>query len=342
MAHARDAMSWFGSDESEARTPVTVLTGFLGSGKTTVLNHALRQPAFADTAVIINEFGAIGLDHWLVESVDGEMIVLKSGCICCSVRSDLETSLRELLARRDEGRIDFRRVVIETTGLADPAPIVHLTLGNPLTAHFLAPAQIVTTVDAPCGVERLAQHAEARKQVALADHVLLTQLDLAPERDAKTRAAVAALNRHAPVEPCLKGAVEPQVLLSRPTRQRWGELARHIGHDHATAHAGINGLSLTASEPLDWLRVQTWLAALRTQHGPQLLRVKGLLNLQGEAQPVVIQGVHHVFHPPVRLAAWPTDDMTSRLVLITQDLDVEAVRESFVAHVLDRQTNTAQ
>jgi G3E family GTPase len=342
MAHARDAMSWFGTDDSEARTPVTVLTGFLGSGKTTVLNHALRQPAFADTAVIINEFGAIGLDHWLIESVDGEMIVLKSGCICCSVRSDLEDSLRELLARRDEGCIDFRRFVIETTGLADPAPIIHLTLGNPLTAHFLAPARVVTTVDTPCGIERLAQHAEARKQVALADHVLLTQLDLAPERDAQTRAAVVALNRYALVQPCLNGAAEPQVLLSGSTRQRWGELARHVGHDHATAHAGIDALSLIASEPLDWLRVQAWLAALRTQHGPQLLRVKGLLNLQGEAQPVVIQGVHHVFHPPVRLPAWPTDDSSSLLVLITQDLDIEAVRASFIERVLGAPTDAAQ
>jgi len=331
-------MSFFAADTSESRTPVTVLTGFLGSGKTTVLNCALRQPQFGDTAVIINEFGAIGLDHWLIDAIDGEMVVLKSGCICCSIRSDLETSLRELLARRDEGSIAFNRIVIETTGLADPAPIVHLTLGNPLTAHFLAPARVVTTVDAPCGADRLARHAQARKQVALADHVLLTQLDLAPSQDAPSRAAISALNRYAPITVCDHGVADPQVLLAAG-RLRWSGFADHAAHAHAasdeTAHSGIDSLSLTAAKPLDWTHVQSWLAALRAEHGRQLLRVKGFLNLQGESQPVVIHGVHHVFHPAVRLPAWPGADRTSTLVLIVQDLDPDLLRSSFRDQVLD-------
>lgn len=341
-------MSLFAADNTEARTPVTVLTGFLGSGKTTVLNHALRQPQFADTAVIINEFGAIGLDHWLVESVDGEMVVLKSGCICCSIRSDLESSLRELLARRDEQRLSFGRIVIETTGLADPAPIVQLSLGNPLTAHFLAPARVVTTVDAPYGAERLARFAEARKQVALADHVLLTQLDLAPAMEADTRRTVSGLNPFTPITACERGVVDPAVLLE-PGRARWrvaddraghSGYADHLRHTHGggqetdgVGHGRIESLVLSAAEPLDWLRLQTWLAALRAERGTQLLRVKGVLNLQGEAQPVAIHGVHHVFHPAVRLRRWPTADRTSRLVLIVQDLDPEVLRRSFAAHV---------
>ncbi len=214
MADAWDAMSLFSADTSLARTPVTVLTGFLGSGKTTVLNRLLKQPQCADTAVIVNEFGAIGLDHLLVEAVDGEMVLLKSGCICCSLRSDLESSLRELLARRDDGRIDFARIVIETTGLADPAPIAQLTLNHPLTAPFLAPARIVATVDAPHGELHLRQQWEARKQVVLADAVLLTQQDLAPENVGALRAAVAGLNPTAPQFACTHGEVEPQVLLA--------------------------------------------------------------------------------------------------------------------------------
>jgi G3E family GTPase len=329
MAEAWDVMSLFSADASDARTPVTVLTGFLGSGKTTVLSRALKSPRFADTAVIVNEFGDVGLDHLLVESVDGEMVLLKSGCICCSVRSDLETSLRELLARRDGGRIDFARIVIETTGLADPAPIAQLTLNNPLTAPFLAPARIVATVDAPYGAMHLREHWEARKQVVLADAVLLTQADLAPANAATLREAVAQLNPVAPQVACTHGEVDPAVLLAPGSAA-----AAFAPHVHGHGHAEINSLALQAETPLDWLRVQSWLARLRAVHGPQLLRIKGVLDLQGEEQPVAIHGIHHVFHPPVRLRHWPAGLRRSQLVLIVRALDVEMLRQGFHDEVL--------
>jgi G3E family GTPase len=321
-------LSLFAADTSEARVAVTVLTGFLGSGKTTVLNRALRSPQFADTAVIVNEFGAIGLDHLLIESVDGEMVLLQSGCICCSVRSDLETSLRELLARRDDGRIGFSRIVIETTGLADPAPIAQLALNNPLTAPFLAPARIVTTIDAPCGERHLREHWEARKQIVLADAVLLTQADVAPDSVAALGAAVAQLNPGAPQVVCTRGDVEPELLLAPGSALPSATAPAHEHH-----HGDIASLALEDEAPLDWLRLQSWLARLRSAHGAGLLRVKGIVELEGEAQPVVIQGIHHVFHPPVRLAAWPPGPRRSRLVLIVQGLDTAALRESFRSEV---------
>jgi G3E family GTPase len=340
MAEAWDAMSLFSADTTASRTPVTVLTGFLGSGKTTVLNRALKSPQFARTAVIVNEFGAIGLDHLLVETVDGEMVLLKSGCICCSVRSDLETSLRELLARRDDGRIDIARIVVETTGLADPAPIAHLTLNNPLTAPFLAPARIVATVDAPYGVEHLREHWEARKQVALADVVLLTQADLAPGNVDTLREAVTRLNAAAQQFDCAHGGVEPQVLLAPGSVVGAADTpARPQAHQHA--HDEIESLALMAEDPLDWLRVQSWLAQLRAAHGPRLLRVKAVLDLQGETQPVAIHGIHHVFHPPVRLREWPPGPRRSQLVLIVQGLGIEDLRASFRDQVLIMATESA-
>lgn len=324
-------MNLFSADTSASRIPVTVLTGFLGSGKTTVLNRALRSPQFADTAVIVNEFGAIGLGHLLVEAVDGEMVLLKSGCVCCSIRSDLESSLRELLARRDEGRIGFARIVVETTGLADPAPIAHLTLNNPLTTPFLAPARIVTTIDAPFGTAHLAAHWEARKQVALADAVLLTQSDLAPANLPALRDAVQALNPGAPQLTCEHGAVDPQWLLA-PVRPH--ALPSVHAHTHQHAHGEIDSIALTADAPLDWPRVQDWLASLRAAHGPELLRVKGILDLQGEDRPVAIHGIHHVFHPPVTLRNWPPGPRQSRLVLIVQGLDLATLRSGFENEVV--------
>jgi len=333
MAEAWDAMSLFAADTSTALTPVTVVTGFLGSGKTTVLNRLLQRPQCADTAVIVNEFGEIGLDHLLVEAVDGEMVLLKSGCICCSVRSDLESSLRELLARRDAGRIDFARIVIETTGLADPAPIAHLTLNHPLTAPFLAPARIVATVDAPNGARHLREHWEARKQVALADAVLLTQQDLAPEESRGLGRAIARLNPAAAQFACVRGDVEPEVLLAPGSMASCADPGTP-GHATHHAHGEIASLALQAEAPLDWLRLQSWLARLRAEHGERLLRVKGVLDLQGETQPVAIHGIHHVFHPPVRLAAWRAGARRSQLVLIVRELDIAWLRQGFRDEVL--------
>jgi G3E family GTPase len=337
-------MSLFDADRSHEKIPVTVLTGFLGSGKTTLLNHLLRQPELADTAVIINEFGAIAIDHLLVDSVRGEMQVLRSGCICCSVRSDLESALRGLLARRDAGDVPtFRRVVIETTGLADPAPIMQMLIASPLVAHFCSLARVVTSVDALFGRQQLRERGEARKQVALADTLLLTKRDLAVDGTQALVAELGALNARAAVRYADHGRVDASAVL--PPRD--ASLARdvrawlahetpgartHIAgpHDRAAhAHGDVESIALGAESPLDWLAVQDWLAGIRAEHGPRLLRVKGVLDLAGEEAPVVVQGVHHVFHPPVRLSAWPDADRSSRLVFITTGLDPKVIADSF-------------
>jgi G3E family GTPase len=320
-------MSLFDRDKSSERLPVSLITGFLGSGKTTLLNRLLRHPGMADSAVIINEFGEVGLDHLLVEAVEGEVAVLASGCVCCTMRSDLETTLRGLLARRDRDEVPpFRRVLVETTGLADPAPIIQLMLNNPLLSHFVRLDAVVTTVDAVHAQGQLDAHGEAVKQVAIADRLLLTKTDLAEAAAvARLRARLARLNPGAAVSTVEHGEIEPRRLfgaaLFDPERKsadvrRWlnQEAYGAPGHhhhqgerDHAHASAphdqAIRAFCLTFERPLDWMMVSRWLEALRRARGEDLLRVKGILNLAGEVAPVAIHGVHHVFHPPVLLAA---------------------------------------
>jgi G3E family GTPase len=332
-------MSLFEPDRSAARLPVGIITGFLGSGKTTLLSRLLHSAALADSAVIINEFGAVGLDHLLVDAIDGEMVVLQSGCVCCTIRSDLETALRNLLARRDAGKIPaFRRVLIETTGLADPAPILQMLLNNPLVAPLFRLDAAVTTVDAVHGAGQLDTHPEAVKQVAVADRLLLTKTDLNADV-AALEARLRALNAGAPIIKVRHGEVDASLLFGAgpvdPDKgerlQAWLALDAHDDHhDHHHAHDDrIRSTTLIADAPLDWMMVQNWLAALRAQHGQSLLRVKGILNLKEEDGPVVVHGVQHVFHPPVRLPRWPDADTRSRLVFILRDLDPEKVREGF-------------
>jgi G3E family GTPase len=278
--------------------------------------------------------------------------VLASGCICCTVRSDLEETLRTLLVRRDRGEVPpFRRILVETTGLADPAPIVQLLLNNPLVSHFLRLDAVVTTVDAVNAQHQLDRQYEAIKQVALADRLLITKRDLAADIDA-LQARLQRLNPGAAIEHVSNGEVDPARLfgagLVDPERRtadigRWlnekafaasceaahghGAHAHHEGHDHAhhSHDASITSFMLAFDEPLDWMAVSRWLAHLRDVRGEDLLRVKGILNLRDEAAPVAIHGVHHVFHPPVALAQWPDSDRRSRIVFITRGIAREEV-----------------
>jgi G3E family GTPase len=355
-------MGLFDTDKSASRLPVSLITGFLGSGKTTLLNRLLRHDGMGDSAVIINEFGEIGLDHLLVQAIDGEVAVLASGCVCCTLRSDLEQTLRDLLVKRERGEVPaFSRILVETTGLADPAPIIQLLLNNPLVSHFVRLDAVVTTVDAVNGPRQIGEHAEAVKQAALADRLLLTKTDLATAAaidDLQKR--LATLNPGATRHTVANGEIAPDALFGAalfvPSRKSadirgWinesaYEKSRHGDHDHQRSHghadhhhddhehrSDIRSCCLTASEPLSWDAVSSWLGRVRKGAGNDLLRVKGILNLIGEAAPVAIHGVHHVFHPPVQLDAWPDADRRSRIVFITRGIEPADLEASFLEHV---------
>jgi len=329
--------------------PVTVLTGFLGSGKTTLLNKLLRHPALADTAVLINEFGEIGLDHLLVERLDGDTVLLNAGCLCCTVRGDLVKALRDLAVRIEQGHA-IRRVVVETTGLADPAPILQTLMSDPLVLYRYRLDGVVTLVDAATGAATLDAQVEAVKQVAVADRLVLTKTDLAtPEQVSALWSRLRALNPGAPLLNALHGDIEPEALLDcglydatrkHPDVRRWldteawaqGHDHRHHHHDANRHDARIHSFCLTFDEPLPWDGLATWLEVLTMTRGESVLRIKGILNLEGEDRPVAIHGVQHLFHPPVKLERWPEgDDRRSRLVFILRDLDRATVEKGLRA-----------
>ena len=317
-------------------TPVTVLTGFLGAGKTTLLNHLLRHPTFARTAVLVNEFGEIGIDHLLVEKLDENTVLLNAGCLCCTVRGDLTRVLREMLprARRDE----ISRVVIETTGLAEPAPILATLMTDPVVGSTYRLDGVVTVIDAVAGLTNLTGRPEAMRQAAMADRIVLTKTDLADP--APLRARLAALNPGAPVIVADQGAIDPAAILNAglfnpatkiPDVAGWlnAEAHDHHHHDHDER---VTSFCLTAEAPLHWQGLGLWLEMLIQTRGADLLRIKGILNLQGQDRPVAIHAVQHVLHPPALLPAWPEGDpRTSRIVFITQDMPRAAIEDGFRA-----------
>jgi G3E family GTPase len=341
------------STEPSPLIPATLLTGFLGSGKTTVLNHVLKEPGMAATAVIVNEFGEIGIDHLLVEKATDDVVLLNSGCLCCTVRGDIVDTLLNLFVGRASGKIPhFARVVIETTGLADPAPILHTLMSDPLIAARYTLDGVVATVDAVNGAGTLDRQPEAVKQAAVADRLLLTKTDLAdPGVAAALKARLAALNPSAPVLSVAQGAVDPALLFNlgffdpqskSVDVQRWlRDEAFEAGHEHhherdqpdVNRHDDhIRAFCITRERPISWAALSTWLDALATMRGDDLLRLKAIVALSDRpGEPVVVHGVQHLFHPPVLLPRWPSEDHRTRMVFITRDLPKEAIESTLAA-----------
>ena len=293
--------------------PISVVTGFLGSGKTTLLARLLRDPALARTAVIVNEFGEVGLDHLLLEASDEEIVLLEGGCLCCKVRGDLVRTAGELLARRARGEAAFDRIVVETTGLADPAPILQALMTDREIAGELRLDSVIATVDCAAGGATLDAHPQSVKQAALADRIVLTKTDLADSSALAER--LHRINPSAPQLIARHGAVDPGLL--------FGSAERNPVFEESHAHTdGVTTFCLRRSEPLHAATLSLFLQVLAEHCGEKLLRLKGLVDVvESPGRPAVIHGVQHVFHPPAWLDGWPDDDRTTRIVVISQGLD---------------------
>jgi G3E family GTPase len=337
--------------------PVTLLTGFLGAGKTTLLNRLLHDPAAGRVAVVVNEFGEAGLDHDLIESAAEDVVLMPAGCICCTIRGDLSKTLSRLLVRRAVGELRFDRVIIETTGLADPGPIHHTLLVDPVLAPDYALDGIVTAVDVVLGQSTLARHVEAQAQVAMADRIVLTKRDLA---DAATldrlEKRLDQLNPGARRIVASKGAVPVGVLFGLSAMRKAVTTAHALDWLAAPAPdplAGLSGLpnpktamvdlaapshhasddriataAITLDKPIPPEVFDLWLDTLIALRGPDILRMKGIVHIKDLPTPFVFHGVQHIFEPPVPLENWPKDDKTSRIVVIARDISKQDLQDS--------------
>jgi G3E family GTPase len=362
----------FERDPLAGKIPVTLITGFLGSGKTTLISKLVKHPDMNRVAVVINEIGEIGIDHDLVTMSSENITLLANGCICCSVRTDMQETLRELFAQRRAGLMaDFDRVIVETTGLADPAPVVQTLVSDTLLAAQYRLDGVVTLVDALHGLHQIEHQPEAVKQVALADRIFITKSDMlnvalpgasagasnvhgATNRDA-LKATLLAINPNAVISLVVNGEVEPRELInlglasaraSAATLSFLGEALnptsfadqaieqsaaseRYLGTRPPLHDPNITTVSLRFEAPFTWASFSSALDLLATLRGPDLLRVKGIVNVEG--RPVVVQGVQHIFHPPVPLDRWPSDDTHTRLVFITRKISSDTIRNLFKA-----------
>jgi G3E family GTPase len=327
---------------------IYVLSGFLGSGKTTLLRNLVRHPEFRDTAVIVNEFGEIGLDHDLLETSEDDVILLRGGCLCCTVREDLAATIWRLIERRTAGKTPpFRRIVIETTGVADPVPVLFTLRTDPRVRQFCRLKGLIVTVDAQNAIATLARNAESVRQAALADRIVITKTDLvARETTRAVRMAVVQLNPSASILTSSGGDLAPGSLLddlghdstlgdddvrkwlgvALPERERNDRFDFACRSDHAARYRSI---SWVGSASIDWSSFGIWLTMLLHAHGERVLRVKGILDVKGAVGPVAIHGVQHMVHPPIHLRAWPEGPRVSRLVFVVSDMSEESIRESF-------------
>lgn len=360
--------------QSTSKIPVTILTGFLGSGKTTLLSHLIRQPALSNAAVIINEFGEISLDHELIEKTDGDVIEIQGGCLCCTVRGDLVKALHDLMLKRTQGTVRaFDRIVIETTGLADPAPILQTLMSDPLAFTKFRLDGIVTTVDAVNGMTTLDAHEEALKQAAVADRIILTKTDLSADT-ATLQARLKKLNPGCAISVADHGRIDPALLLNLgpfdpkakgADVEAWlhaeAYADAHKGHDHhdhdhghnhhhdhaAHDHHDINrhddrirAFCFTHDQPIPQSKLQFFTQILVMLRGADLLRVKGLVHVaERPEQPAVVHGVQHIFHPLTWLERWPSTDRRSRLVFIVRDIDPASIADLMASLTTPVDTN---
>ncbi len=337
-------------------TPVNILTGFLGSGKTTLLQRLLMDSALADTAVLINEFGEIGLDHHLLERLDAQTVLLQSGCLCCTIRGEMAEAMRDLYSRRERGLVPrFRRLVIETTGLADPFPVVTTINAEPVLKHHFRLGNVITTVDAVNGRRQLERHDESIKQIALADRIVITKTDIVEATEvAALDRWIRRLNPAAPMYRAAEDALDGATLLARDSfdlavertalrcwfgadipssvREQSNGHTHHLRNHHSE---DIRAFALLFEQPLDWTMFGVWLSMLLNHYGDRILRVKGIVAVAGESAPVAIHGVQHLVHSPIHMRAWPDEDHRSRIVFIVQGLDqakIERSLQTFLGH----------
>ena len=324
--------------------PVTILTGFLGSGKTTILSRLVRDPDFVDTAIIVNEFGEVGIDHTLLEASEETIIDLSCGCICCTIRGDLMSTLTDLYDRRAAGTLrPFQRVVIETTGLADPAPIIHTIMQEPTIFRSFRLARIVTVLDAANGMSTLHDYPEAVKQVAVAAGLLLTKVDLVEDPGVlqKFMAQLQKINPRAPRTTCPHGSVSPSFLFSGgvydPDEKgadalEWLSGSDPLSHDNKLGthrhNADISTFVIRRKSPVSRGALSGFMQMLAEQKGEELLRLKGLVKLKDDpTKPALVHGVQHVVHPVTRLDHWPQTSDTTKLVFIVRNIEKDWIED---------------
>ena len=322
--------------------PVNILTGALGSGKTTLLKALLRAPRLRQTAVLVNELGEVGIDHHLIEHATESTLLLENGCLCCAMRDDMKESLKELHSRRDRGDIPrYERVVVETSGVADPVPIAYTLIAEPVLMHHYRLGNVVTLVDAVNARAQLERFESSVKQVALADRMVLSKLDLADPGEVQVlRSRLARLNPGAPLIESGAPDLDPVDLLVADVYEaeakaeeigKWRRRLEADGNGRGAHHEPVEAHCFTFDRALDWTAFGIWMTMLLHRHGDRVLRIKGLLNVTGVPGPVLVNGVQHIVHPPAHLDAWPGTDRRSHLVVILDDVGIDAVARSLEA-----------
>ena len=321
--------------------PVNVLTGFLGSGKTTLLKKILNLRGMSNTVVLVNEFGEVGLDNHLLERVDENLVVLQSGCICCTNREDLTITLRDLWERRSENKLNYNRIVVETTGLADPAPIIYSLSSSEMIFNQYRLGNLVTTVDVLNGLLQLKKYPETAKQIAVADRVVVTKTDIKKNNLTELLSLIVSINpsssildnnkRFSAASLFSKDVYDPKSKSEEVTRwisqEAFREKTNH-NHDKNRHGKSINSFYIFFDKPIDWTVFGIWLTMLIQAHGEKILRVKAILNIVDVETPIAVHGVQHIIHPPVHLDSWPDSSRESKLVFIVRDLNPEKIKNS--------------